>query len=292
MALTDLTPQKVVLASGVTLHYVRAGQGAEDKARPVVIFIHGAMGDWRAWGPQWEEFTARYDCITYSRRYSYPNVNQMPSPDHGAFVDAQDLLGFMDALNIDKAILVGSSYGAFTALAAASIAPLRVAALAGVEPPMMRYAEMNDEGARIAEEFRVSTILPSRAAFARGDDAAGATILTAGISAGRVRKSPPPPSVMKTRLQNVKAARMLALSSDEFPLIKPADLQALPMPILLMSGAKTAPVHAAIFKGIAPYLPQAEILYVQGSGHSVSREQPEVFNAAVSLFLKGVLSDC
>ncbi len=284
MGYAEMTPDAVTLPNGVVLNYVRAGSG------PIVIFIHGAMGDWRSWGGQWETFTAQYDCISYSRRYSFPNSNSMPSPDHGAFVEAEDLLGFMDALGLGKAILVGSSYGAFTALALASIAPERVVALAGVEPPMMRYAEMHEEGARIAAEFRETSVLPSRAAFARGDDAEGARLLTAGIGAGRVRKDPMPEGVMKARMQNVVAARMLALSSDEFPLIKPDVLNSLRMPMLLMSGANTAPVHAAIFKGITAHLPDtARVRIVEGSGHSVSRQQPETFNREVLAFLDEVL---
>lgn len=284
MTYPDLTPEPVTLPNGVVLNHVRAGSG------PVVIFIHGAMGDWRSWGGQWDAFTAQYDCISYSRRYSYPNPNTMPSPDHGAFVDAEDLLDLMDVLRIDRAILVGSSYGAFTALALASLEPERVIAIAGVEPPMMRYASMTPEGAHTAALFREGTILPSREAFARGDDEEGARLLTSGIGAGRKEKDPMPASVMRERMRNVLAARMLALSSDEFPLIEPDVLKRLPMPILLMSGADTAPVHAAIFKSVTAHLPEtASVRIVENSGHSVSRQQPDVFNREVLSFLEDVL---
>lgn len=285
MPFADLTPVPVLLPNGVVLNHVREGAG------PVLIFIHGAMGDWRSWAPQWQSFTERFDCISYSRRYSSPNPNTMPSPDHGAFVDASDLLDLMDALKIDRAILVGSSYGAFTALALSVLAPERVVALAGVEPPMMRYAEMSAEGAAIATAFRETSVLPSRAAFARGDDVEGARLLTAGIAAGRTRPAPMPESVMAARMENVLAARMLALSSDEFPLIEPEALAALPMPILLMSGADTAPVHAAIFAEVRRHLPpSAEVRIVEGCGHSVSRQKPEVFNRYVLTFLEEALA--
>ncbi|GAB4576577.1 MAG: hypothetical protein Tsb0019_00680 [Roseibium sp.] len=283
MPLTDLTPEPVALPNGVVLNHVRQGSG------PVLIFIHGAMGDWRSWEPQWEVFTASFDCIAYSRRYSFPNPNTMASPDHGAFVDAEDLVGLMDALEIGKAILVGSSYGAFTALALAVRAPERVAALAGVEPPMMRYAEMTTEGMRIAAAFREATVLPARAAFQRGDDEEGARILTSGIGAGRQRTDPMPAGLMQARLQNIPAARMLSLSSDEFPLIPPQSLAALPVPVLLMSGAETAPVHAAIFREVSRHLPSsARVRVVEGCGHSVSRQNPDAFNREVLAFLEEV----
>ena len=278
MRIEDLTPYRVQLPSGITLNYVRDGQG------PVVIFIHGAMGDYRSFAPQWAAFTLHFDCISYSRRYSYPNPNPMQTRDHSALVDAEDLEGLMDALGIERAILVGSSYGGFTALAMAVRAPHRVAALVAVEAPMMRYASETEEGAAIVAAFQEASALPAREAFERGEDELGMRILTGGI----VGKAPEdvPEQVMKGRRPNLPAAKSLALSNDEFPKLEPSDLAALPMPVFLMSGAETAPIHAAIFKEVAAAMPQAKTLIVPGSGHSVSRQAAERFNAEVLAFLQ------
>ena len=126
------------------------------------------MGDWRAFGPQWQAFTAQFDCISYSRRYSHPNPNPMISRQHNALVDAEDLEGLMDELGIEKAVLVGSSYGGFTALAMAVRAPERVRAVVSVEAPMMRYALQTEGGARIARAFLEASADPAREAFERG----------------------------------------------------------------------------------------------------------------------------
>lgn len=282
LALLDLTPTPVTLQDGIELNYVRSGLGR------VVIFIHGAMGDWRFCAPQWEAFTARFNCISYSRRYSHPNTNPMETRQHNALVDAQDLEGLMDVLEIDQAILVGSSYGGFTSLAMAVRAPERVRAVVSVEAPMMRYAQSSWEGARIAQDFLEASALPAREAFERGDDAQGVAILTGGI----VGKAPAeiPPAVLERRMLNAKAARSLALSDDEFPWLEPADLAALPMPVMLLSGAQTAPVHDAIFKAVAVAMPQAQAVKVEGAGHSVSQQAPEVFNRLVLDFLQTSLA--
>ncbi|MDZ7823047.1 MAG: alpha/beta hydrolase [Ahrensia sp.] len=273
----DQPSHQVTLPNGVVLNYVRQGAG------PVVFLIHGAMGDLRSWEPQWNSFTVHFDCISYSRRYSYPNPNALTTRSHNAMVDAEDLFGLMDCLSIESAILVGSSYGGFTALAAANISPQRVRAVVAVEPPMMRYAEMTADGAQVAQAFRESAILPARAAFERGDDMEGTRILTGGII-GR-KPDAIPAAIMERRMQNAQAARSLSLSDDEFPLIEPSELSALQMPILLMSGANTAPVHAAIFKNVSASIPKARIRIIKDSGHSVSQQQPTVFNAEVFEFL-------
>ncbi|MEZ5649778.1 MAG: alpha/beta hydrolase [Burkholderiaceae bacterium] len=270
-------PSAVTLDDGAVLSYVREGSG------PTLIFVHGVLGDWRSWRPQWPAFTVRYDCISYSCRFNYPNGNVNEAPHHSAVENAADLEAFMDRLGIESAVLVGSSYGGFTALAMAVRAPARVRALVAVEPPMMKYAEMFADTAPVAAAFRAKTVVTSRAAFARGDDELGTALLTGGI-ANRPADSLPT-EVMIRRMQNVMAGRRVALSSDEFPLLEPAALAALAMPVMLVSGANTGPIFKAIFSGITRTMPQARVAIVAGAGHSVASDQPGEFNARVLDFL-------
>lgn len=276
-AFEQLRPTAWALPNGVQLHTVREGQGTP------LFFIHGAMGDWRSWGAQWHAFTPHFDCISYSRRYSFPNHNPMPSPDHGALHEAQDLLLLMDTMGIEKAVLVGSSYGAFTALALAVQAPERVKAVVAVEPPMMKYAHRTPEGQAVAEAFRRDVIEPANAAFRAGEDERAAQIMTGGINGGQSTVNTG--TAMERRMQNLRAMKMLALSSDEFPLLTPEQLAGLSMPVLLLAGQQTQPVHQAIFKNVCAVMPQARHAWVNGAGHGVTREQAETFNRLALGFL-------
>jgi pimeloyl-ACP methyl ester carboxylesterase len=272
-----LHPTAWALPNGVQLHTVHEGQGTP------LIFIHGAMGDWRSWAAQWAAFTPHFDCISYSRRYSFPNHNPMPSPDHGALHEAQDLQLLMDAMGIERAVLVGSSYGAFTALALAVQAPERVQAVVAVEPPMMKYAHRSPEGSAVAEAFRRDVIEPANAAFRAGEDERAAQIMTGGINGGKSAVNTG--TAMERRLQNLRAMKMLALSSDEFPWLSPEQLSSLSMPVLLLAGRQTQPVHQAIFQNVCTAMPQARHGWVDGAGHGVTREQPETFNRLALQFL-------
>ncbi len=277
MSIESRVPGLLRLSNGVELHHVTEGHGVP------LVFVHGAMGDWRSWAPQWEAFSDRYRCTTYSRRYSHPNRNAMPSPDHSALVEAEDLRLLLDVLGIERAILVGSSYGAFTALALAVAHPGRVAAIVAVEPAMLCYADLSEAGRQERARFRAEVVEPANEAFRRGDDATGAAIMTGGINgaASPVLQG----AAYKRRLQNVRAMRMLALSSDEFPMIPPASLAALPMPVMLLSGQQTPAIHALTFANIAAAMPQARVERVPGAGHGVAREQPARFNALALAFL-------
>lgn len=93
-------------------------------------------------------------------------------------------------------------------------------------------------------------------------------------------------AVLQRRLQRARAMRMLALSSNEFPLLPPDALATLPMPVLLMSGLDTAPIHAEVFRNVCRTMPQAAVAHVAAAGHGVNRDQPEAFNKLALQFLR------
>ena len=265
------------LPSGVELHWTAGGQGEP------LVFVHGVMGDWLSWSPQWDAFTRRFRCYSYSRRYNYPNHNTQASADHSALVEAQDLLQLLDAWGLERVNIVAGSYGAFTALALAVQHPQRVRRLVAVEPAMLCYAEFSESGRRVLADFRRSVIEPANAAFRRGDELQGAALMTDGIlSQGAAGAQGP---ALERRLQSARAMRMLALSSNEFPLLPAAALAALPMPVLLVSGAVTPAIHAEVFRNVCAAMPQAEVVRIDDAGHGAARDQPAVFNDLALKFM-------
>jgi pimeloyl-ACP methyl ester carboxylesterase len=67
------------------------------------------------WGGYLDSFAESCRAIAYSRWYNYPNENKI-QPNYFAAVDAEDLAGLIEKLGLGKALLVGHSYGAYTAL--------------------------------------------------------------------------------------------------------------------------------------------------------------------------------
>lgn len=287
LAAFDTLPlQRTELPGGLEFHHVEAGQG-----RPLVL-VHGVMGDWRTWAPQWDAFAPHFRTISYSRRYSVPNRNTQPSPDHSALVEANDLAGLLQAWQAEPAILVGSSYGAYTALALAVARPEMVRALVLLEPPMLRWADRTPEGRAVREAFDRDIRLPARAAFKAGDIDRGVALLTGGI-VGAEMLSRLPPEAMRRRLENERSLRMLTLSSDEFPMIEPAAVRSLAMPTLLLAGTDTPPIHDTVFRALCAAMPQARQARIPAAGHGAARDNPAAFNALVLDFLRrqGLLGD-
>ncbi|HEY2639389.1 MAG TPA: alpha/beta hydrolase [Streptosporangiaceae bacterium] len=105
---------------------------------PVVVLSHGYLMDSEMFGPQVEVLAPAYRVITWDER----GFGGTRATGEFSFWDsANDLLGLLDALGIQRAVLGGMSQGGFISLRAALTAPDRVRALilidsqAGLEDP-------------------------------------------------------------------------------------------------------------------------------------------------------------
>ena len=124
--------RRVRLCNGIELHYIERGTGAP------LILVHGGSGDLQSWRAQMAEFAGRYRVIAYSRRYSYPNRNRSIVRDYSVHHDTDDLAAFLEHLGLRDVRLVGTSYGALTALAFGLKRPQSIAGLVLAEPPVHR----------------------------------------------------------------------------------------------------------------------------------------------------------
>ncbi len=277
--LLQLPLRRAVINSGVEIHFAEAGEGHP------LIFVHGGMGDWQSWAPQWADFTAQYRCITYSRRFSSPNCNVLSTTDHSVLAEARDLEALLDHWNAAPAFIVGTSYGAYTALQMALTAPGKVRALALTEAPILPFADRVPGGRQAREAFQRDVISPANEAFRAGHNERAVDLLTIGINgsgpgeaatdAGRAR-----------RMRNAQAMCALAFSSDAYPALDDGLLQTFAVPTLLLTGEGTMPIHRATTQALKELLPHAPLKLVPGCGHGVHRDNPSVFNRTVLEFFR------
>jgi 3-oxoadipate enol-lactonase len=63
-------------------------------------------------------------------------------------------------------------------------------------------------------------------------------------------------------------------------------LKEIKVPTLVLSGSKDNNAPAPMMAKMASYIPSATYLEIEGVGHLVNLERPEIFNAALDRFLR------
>jgi 3-oxoadipate enol-lactonase len=259
---------------GVALAYDVDGDG------PVVVFLHAGIADRRMWQPVAAELARRgYRAIRYDLT-GYGDSGLPAQP----FAHYDHLAGFLDALGIARAVLVGCSFGGAVAIDTALAHPGRVSALALVGAAVRGHVwsdefhrlwdaligdvDEEDLDASAAAEVRFWVVGPDRQpnhleprflAFAREMDRralAGEELLD---QLG-VRELEPP-----------AAGRL-------------AEIQ---VPTLVMAGAADVPEIRRLADRLAAEIPQARRLPdIPDAAHLLPLERPEPVAAALLDFLQ------
>lgn len=107
-----------IILDDMTLFHDVSGTG-----EPVVL-LHAGICDHRMWDPQWPALTEQYRTI----RFDFPGYGHSTLPPR-AFAYHDVVLQLMDRLAVDRAVLIGASFGGGVALDIALAAPDRVRGL-------------------------------------------------------------------------------------------------------------------------------------------------------------------
>ncbi|XOV82497.1 MAG: alpha/beta fold hydrolase [bacterium] len=247
---------------GARIYYETVGEG------PALIFAHGAGGNAAIWFNQLAHFAPAYQCVAFDHRYF---ARSPASGDISVHQFRDDLLGIMDALDIDQAHLVGQSMGGFTVLRTTLDAPDRVLSLTlsctsgGIVNP---------------------NPTPAMQALTR---ASGRD--TGGIQASMSQATQTRPALMQLyeSINNFNLAftwdklSTLLQKEDVVQLDQLADIAC---PSLLVAGAEDPLFPHALLASYLPYFPAASLIEIADAGHSPYFEQPDAFNQALARHLQ------
>ena len=223
--------------------------------------------------------------ISYSRRYHYPNANRLTCTHYSALTDAEDLAGLIAVLRLGPVHLVGTSYGAFTALAFAINHPEKVQTMVLAEPPVLQWAKSTARGDSLYQEFMTTVHKPAGKAFAAGDSVGAMRILINRFDGPGAFDSRPPDR-RRTVMQNARFFQAVTTSADPFPNLAREKIGRLPMPVLIVRGAHTKELDILVSEELARTIPKAKKAIIPQAGHGSPRQNPTGFNEAVLMFLE------
>jgi pimeloyl-ACP methyl ester carboxylesterase len=269
---------KRISANGTELAYVELGKGDP------IIFVHGALQDYRMWSEHLPKFADRYRAIAYSRRNHFPSdVSPDGMPDGAADAHGEDLAAFVRALGLSKVRIVAHSAGAHAALFFAATHPDMIVSLALNEPPATGLlAGVPDAGDMLKEWGRTQT--PAREAFKAGDTKAGIPLFVNAVGGPGAyeRRSD---ANKKMNLDNVASSQADATTKRPRPVFTCEMAKAITAPTLLSNGERSPKFFYLIMDQLESCLPNRERIVVAGSSHTVPAENPDAYNQAVLTFL-------
>ena len=264
--------------NGVSLHVEETGSGES------IIFVHEFGGDTRSWQPQVEHFSRHYRCVVYNAR-GYP-PSDVPEDEtlYGQQLSTADLKGVLDALDIERAFVVGLSMGAYTGLMLTMQHPERVRALVFASGGSGAYPE-------------------TRTQFLADTNAVAEKILQAnsvdasGISSG--------PSRVQLQNKNRTVWEQFAAHLSEHSALgsaytlrhvqaeRPslydlaAELRAVTTPTLLVVGDEDESC-LDVNLHLKRTMPYVGLSIFPKSGHLLNLEEPEQFNVLIDEFFQTV----
>ena len=271
---------RTVTVNGAALTLIEAGAGDP------IVFVHGSLGDYRAWGFQTGLFAERYRVIAYSRRRHWPNPWPVDNSVCSVEEHAADLSALIEELRIDAPFLIGSSYGALTILTLASRRPGIARSLVLGEPPLMPWLTASQDGSELFADFQTGAWLPARHAFRRMDPAGGVRLFIDGVlgpgsfdrmSSNALERTMANADEMGIELETPPEHYYGQLTRDEVGSIH--------CPVLLLTGEISPRIFHRVIDELEPVLPNVERTEIPSTSHVMHAGNPEDYNQTVLDFL-------
>jgi pimeloyl-ACP methyl ester carboxylesterase len=285
---------QTVAVPGGRVAYDSAGRG------PAVVFSHASLTDRRMWRYQFDALATGYRVVAFDRLGYGQSSPAPPAVRHGAGV-----LEVLDALGIERAVLVGSSMGGGYSLDAALLAPDRVRALALICPGVPGYewpAEMRAEVLPLLHAAVPADRLAAYAAHAadavRDDDVRALATMQLRYMAVGARGSESMFSAEAWALLQDMARGVFARGWGEPETTETAPeppvlgrLRDVRVPTLVMNGGHDVRFIQDLVRQVANGIPGAQLLELPEAGHLPPVECPEAVTSALATFLDGLLLD-
>jgi len=271
----------VVRVRGTDLRFVERGTGIP------VVFVHGSLGTLESWGPQIDAFATRFRVIAYSRRYHWPNAAQPDGQEYSLSLHADDLIGLIEALGLERVHLVASSYGAYVALLVTLRRPDLVRSLVLAEPPILPWLGRTPAGDSLLHTFDRTVFKAARAAFVRDDSVGAVQRFWDGLAGATSPFDALPDGARARLLRSVFELRLetRADPADYMPALACKDIGGIRSPVLLVTGERSPRMFHVINEELARCLAAEETVTVPGAGHGVNADNAGFYNGAVLQFL-------
>lgn len=277
--------------NGIRLHWLEKGAGE------ALVMMPGAIGDYRAWTNQMDDFSRHFRAIALSRRYEFPS--RYESGGDGSIDPCiSDLLGLMEHLGLRKISLLGHSYGGYICLVFAHKYPHLVRKLVLVEPTIFPYITRNPQNpltllplalrdpAAAWSFFKMGFfgLRPCKAALAKGDFDAARMAFFKAIVSDSMAFEDANPILQRQLLDNIEA-----FQGENNPFVYPfrqEQVREIQTETLVLEGSKSPRWFGYICQQLRRDLPNVRWEKFDTPTHWLHLDLADAFNQCVLEFFK------
>ncbi|MBK8902161.1 MAG: alpha/beta fold hydrolase [Anaerolineaceae bacterium] len=258
--------------NGAQIYYELAGTG-----QPLVL-LHAGVADGRLWDDQFAPFAKHYRTIRYDLR----GFGRSPMPS-GRFSHHDDLAGLLDFLQVDRAIVVGLSFGGKVAIDFALAYPQRVTALVlgapsiGGAVPTERILQFWEDEETAVENGDINAAVELNLRLwvdglqRQPDEVNSVVRQKVGEMQREIFLMDVPEDAAEMRLEPVAYGRLAEITA----------------PTLVLVGDLDLPEKVEEAAWLAQQMPHAQHTVMPGVAHMLNMEKPAQFNQLVLDFLQG-----
>jgi|GEM_PF-469644 len=267
---------------GANLYYEMMGSG------PQLVLLHDLLLHREVWDGQFEVLAKESTVIRYDQR----NYGLSDSSNTN-YVDIEDLHALLQFLEIDRATLIGSSYGGQVALDFALTYPDKVAALVLVGAPISGVSFPDNDASSIEWRdivlHRTFQVFRPSGRIYNANEAKEAIDWWLDFPNSRywiklehaeVRAQAR--QLLLANLQNLTRPRYMK-NPDQLATGRLSEIQ---VPTLVIVGEADTPGLLDHADRLATGITEAEKVIIPNAAHLVHLEQPEIFNQTVLDFLQ------
>lgn len=254
----------------IELFYEQDGQGDP------IVWVHGLSLDHWVWGLQTPLFARHFRCLAFDNRDAGQSDR---SPDSYTIKTlADDAIGLMDALAIDRAHIVGLSMGGAIAQELAIAHPARVKRLVLVST----YTSSDRRGADVLHSFALMRTRFSREEYARATMPWVFTYhdyLTSGLVESVTTRFLEDPYFLPEEVYARQVEAALSHFSEN-------RLGRITAPTLIVNGDEDLMTPMRFAGTLHEQIPGARLAVIHGGGHALILTHAAEFNRVVLSFLQ------
>jgi pimeloyl-ACP methyl ester carboxylesterase len=270
---------------GIDIHYMANGLESADEA-PTFVLLHGSLFNAFTWNEVMDFFSERgqvvaYDQIPYGLSEKLVAGDWTERNPYTSEAAVDQLFLFLDALDVNNVVFVGSSYGGTLATQAALAQPERVDALILVDAAVYVEEEMPAWLLALPQMRRLGPL------FARQLGQNEAFIRQTYLNPDQISDERMTLTTIHTQVADWDVAlweylRAWGVDTPDFV----ASIPAIQQPALVITGDSDAVVPVSDSQRLDSELPNSELVILPSCGHVPHEECPEAFEEAVDAWLR------